>query len=321
MRAITCLGSIVFSLAATGAVQSAVLRVAGDSATATVRVFDGSTPSATFADATNMSVQLGSVTADAVGNRAFFVGNSAGLQSLYQLNYTSAGQALPQVLDPVYRITHLEWDSGGSPRLLGVAINTSDDTVRLISIVGNTVTDLGMPIANCCVFRSGVSAFRSTDDSLYLIGRRSTDTQDQFFRFTMNPPALAQSVAIPPDLSVNEIVVNASGSVLGLAYSAVAEVTLLFGTDAALNISTLGSGMSDCCFVMAGASALDANNNRLITLGPGIAGLAFNPPRLWSFTLGTGAISDGMTPFIAAGLFVDNTSILDAGVLFGDGFE
>jgi hypothetical protein len=303
--------------------SAAMLRVAVDEATQNVRVFDGVDASAAFANAATMSVQTGTVTADAASNRAFFIGNSAGAQSLYQLLYTTNAEALPQALATTLRVTHMEIDASGATRLLGAAIDPADDSVKLIalSVPGATVTNLGMPIVDCCVFRIGVSAFRSSDDSLYFVGRRSTDTQDHLFRFTMNPPSLAQAVAIPVDLSVNELVVNAGGQLLGLAYSTAAAATKVFTSDAALNLTLLGSGVSDCCFVMAGSAALNTSLSTLVTLGPGIAGLAFNAPRQWSFNIGSGAISDGMTPLNGAGLFFDTNSILIGDVLFASGFE
>ncbi len=300
-----------------------VLRVASDEATQRVRVFDGADESAAFADATSMAMQAGTVTADTFSNRAFFIGNSASGQSLYQLGYTTTGQALPQALATTLRITHLEIDLSGSTRLLGAAIDPADDSVRLISVSvpGAAVTDLGMPAAGCCVFRTGVSAFRNSDDSFYFVGRRSTDIQDHLFRFTMNPPTLAQAVPVPDDLSVSELIVNASGQLLGLAYSTAAQATKVVTSDAALNITPLGSGVSDCCFVMAGSTALNASVNALFTLGPGIAGLSPNPPRQWSFNVASGAISDGMTATNGAGLFFDTTPILILDVLFANGFE
>jgi hypothetical protein len=304
-----------------GIASAAVLRVANDETEQRIRVYDGDTASSAYADASNVGIQLGSVTADSVGNRVFFIGNSSGAQSLYQLNYASTQQALPQPLSSTLRITHLEWDASGSTRLLGVAIDPVDDSVRLVSMQGSVVTDLGMPESDCCTFRSGVSAFRSSDDSLFLVGRRSTDAQDQLFRFTMNPPALAQAVAIPADISVLELDLSGGGSLIGLAHSEVAAATKIFAADAALNLTLLGSGRADCCFVIAASAAFDTGSDDLVALGPTIAGLQPNPPLQWRFDLASGAIGDGVTPVNGAGLFVDATSIVDISVLFEDGFE
>ncbi len=304
-----------------GATLAGVLRVANDESTQKLHVYDGVNASSAHADSANMGVQVGSVTADNGGNRVFFIGNSAGIQSLYQLNYITTQQALPQLLSTDFRVTHLEWDASGPTRLIGVAIDPVDDSVELISLQGSTVTVLGMPEVECCVFRAGVSAFRSSDDSLFLVGRRSSDTQDQLFRFTMNPPALVQVVAIPIDLSVGELDLAAGSTLIGLAYSQAAEATRVFTSDAALNLTTLGSGMADCCFVLAGSTAFDVRLNTLHMLGAGIAGLQPNPSRQWAFELGSGAISEGVVAVDGVGLFPDATPIVDAGVLFEDGFE
>lgn len=303
-------------------VAAGVLRVAGDAATQRVNVYEGTLASAAFADATSLGIQVGTVTADIVNNRAFFIGNSAGAQSLFQLNYTATTQALAQPLSTTLRITHLEWDSSGSPRLVGAAIDPADASAKLIAIVGASVTDLGFADANCCVLRSGVSAFRSSDDSLFLVGRRSTDLQDQLFRFTLSPVAMAQAVAIPMDLRVSELQVNAGGQLLGLAHSTAAAATLLFTADGALTLTTLGSGMSTCCFVMAGSAALDSVANVFVTLGPSLTSAAPNPTTLWSFNTASGAIGNDPTALVGAGLFFDTTPILVAGsMLFSDGFE
>ena len=312
--------SIIAMLASLPVAQVAagVLRVASDESGRRVRVFDGTTGSAASADATLMTVQAGTVSADPLGNRVFFIGNQASAQSLYQLNYTTTNEASPLNLPATQRITHMEWDGSGSARLLGVAIDPSDDSVGFVSIVAGVVTDLGMPTAACCVFRIGVSAFRASDDSLFLVGRRSADSEDQLFRFTMNPLALAQVVAIPVDLRVSELNVNNSGQLVGLAWSEAAAATRAFTTDAALTISLLGSGIGNCCFVMAGAAAIDAGNNTLATLGPDLGGLQ---PRPWTFDLATGAINDGFIAVGGAGLFFDTTAIVDVSVLFADSFE
>ncbi len=300
---------------------AAVLRVANDEAEQRIRVFDGVTASSAYADASNVGIQLGSVTADSVGNRVFFIGNSGGVQSLYQLNYTTTQQALPQPSNITLRITHLEWDGSGSTRLLAVAIDPVDDSVSVVSVLGSTEIELGVLEPGCCIFRAGVSAFRSSDDSLFMVGRRGTDTQDQLFRFTMNPLALAQVVAIPSDISILELAISGSGSLIGLAHSEVAAATKVFTSDTALNVTLLGNGRSDCCFVMTASAAFDVIANDLITLGPTIAQLQPNPPLQWRFNLASGAIGDGMTAASGAGLFVDTTPIIDISVLFEDGFE
>lgn len=301
--------------------DAAILRVAREEITQTIRVFDGDTYSLAQVEAGNLGVQVGTVTADPVNDRAFFIGNSSGSQTLYQLRYIGSSKEEPLPIPAGLRISHLEWDASGSLRLVGVASDTTDDSVTLVSIAGTTVSDLGMPSADCCTFRAGVSAFRASDDSLFLVGRRTTDTVDQLFRFTMNPPALAQVVSIPADLSVNELVVNAGGQLLGLAYSNAAAATLLFNTDAGLNITTVGSGMSDCCFVLAGSIAIDTGSNAIVSLGPGIAGMQPNPPQQWSFDLGSGAILPGMVATSGAGLFFDGGTIAGDSLLFQDGFE
>jgi hypothetical protein len=286
-----------------------------------IKVFDGATGSAAYADAATMAIQVGTVAADPVGNRVFFIGNSGASQGIYRLDYTTTQVAVPTAFPPALRATHLEWDSSGTQRLVGVALATADESSRLFVVQGSVTTDLGMPETDCCTFRAGVSAFRASDDSLFLVGRRGTDVVDQLFRFTMNPLALAQAVAVPVDLTVDELNISSGGGLIGLAWSATAEATQAFTANAGLALTTLGSGMTDCCFVMAGASAVDTATNSLITLGPGTVTATPNPPRLWTFNLGSGSVMDGMAPIRGAGLFVDATPILDDSVLFLDGFE
>lgn len=301
--------------------SAAVLRVAVDEASQRIQVFDGATASTAFVDASATSVQVGSVTADPSGNRVFFIGNRAGEQSIFQINYTTSQQALPQPWDPAFRITHMEWDASGSARLVGVAIRLSDDSATFVKVESNSGIDLGMPEPGCCTFRAGVSAFRSTDDSFFLVGRRATDTQDHLFRFTMNPLALAQVVPIPDDVTVTELDLFGGASLIGLGYSAAAAATKVFTTDAALTITLLGSGASNCCFVMAGSAARDTSTNQLVTLGPQNAEIQPNSPRQWGFSLSSGAIFEGMTDTNGVGLFFDTTPIFSVPVLFADGFE
>jgi len=323
MKILRVPGIATFLIASTlgTAAPAAVLRVANGESDQRIRVFDGDTASSASAGGDDIGIQVGSVTADIAGHRVFFIGNAGAAQALYELRYATTQTAMPQALPGALRITHLEWDASTTPRLVGVAIDTVTDNARLVTVSGTTVADLGMPAADCCVFRAGVSAFRAADDSLYLVGRRDTDVVDQIFRFGLTPPALVEAAAVPADLSILELAIDASGQLIGLAYSATADVTKAFTTNAALTIDMLGSGLEDCCFANAGMVALDAAAHRLHVLGPGIAGVRPNPSWAWSFDLDAGTIDGGFLARSGAGLFVDATPIVPDSVLLADGFE
>jgi hypothetical protein len=301
--------------------HAGILQLRHDESIQRLRVYDGDSGSAVSQSSVGSGVQIGSVSADAFGDRVFFVANTAGAQTLYSLGYGAAGGVEQAALGADLRVTHLEWDGSGIARIVGIAVDTSVDAPLLVSFEAGTLVPLGMPVADCCRFRSAVSAYRASDDSLFLVGRVDGEVQDRIFRFTVGAVPSATSAPIDADLELVELSVASDGQLYGLGHSRAAALTRLVAFDAALQAEIRGPGVSGCCLVLAGSSAIDPASAELVVLGSASTGPAPNPLRLWRFNLGSGAIVDTGTPAAAVGLFYDASAIVPGGDLFSDGFE
>ena len=315
------LTGLVLAFASLSTLQAGVLQLRHDESTQRLRVYDGDSGSAVSQSSIGRGVQIGSVTADAFGDRVFFVTNSADAQTLYSLGYGAASGVEQAALGAGLRVTHLEWDGSGVPRVVGVAIDSVDDTPQLVSFQGGTLLSLGMPLADCCRFRSAVSAYRASDDSLFLVGRIDGEVQDRIFRFSMGAVPNATSAPIDADLELVELSVASDGQLYGLGHTRASAVTRVVAFDAALQAEIRGRGVSNCCLVLAGSSTIDPVSAELVALASSITGPGPNPLRLWRFSLATGAILDTVTPTTAVGLFYDASAIVPGGDLFSDGFE
>ena len=219
------------------------------------------------------------------------------------------------------RATHLEWDGSGTPRIVGAAIDRATQASVLVAFQAGSLSSLGMPLADCCRFRGGVSAFRASDDSLFLVGRLASETQDRVFRFTLGATVTAASAPLDADLEIVELALASNGQLFGLGRSRSAALTRVVAFDDALVAGIRGAGLSDCCFVLAGSGTIDPAAGAFVALGSSTSGVAPNPQRLWRFDLATGAILDTGTPVTGVGLFYDASAITPGGDLFSDGFE
>ncbi|MCX7556969.1 hypothetical protein OS187_09080 [Xanthomonadaceae bacterium JHOS43] len=308
---------VVVPALASGA-QAAVFSLSHDEAAQRLRVYDDSgIGSAASLPSVGLGVQVGSVTADATGNRVFFVTNKGDEQTLHAISYGLVSGVESAALPDGLRVTHLEWDGSGTQRLVGVGLRIADEAATLIRFQGGELVDLGMPQFDCCTFRAGVSAYRASDDSLFLVGRVDGENRDRIFRFGLGAVPTVASVLLDADLAVLELAVAGSGQVFGLAYSASIDRTRLVAFDALLNVEIRGTGVEGCCFVLAGSSAIDPVAGDWVVAGTGASGVS----SLWRFALASGAVIDGITTISAVGLFHDATTVTPGSELFGDGFE
>jgi hypothetical protein len=312
--------SLLLGLAA-GSAHAGVLRLAHDDTGTRLRVFDGATGSTAALDGTVLGVQVGSVSADTVGDRVFFVSQSGGEQVLHALHYGASAALERAALPPDLRVTHLEWDGSGIPRLVGIGVDAATDTTNLVQFRDGALTSLGMPLADCCSLRAGVSAFRASDDRLFVVGRVAGDTSDRLFRFDLGAVPAVASAPIDADLMVLELTVGADGEVFALAISETDERTRLVAIDAALNLTPRGDGVDDCCTIVTGSSTIDSLEASLVAIGSSIGASGPDRDRLWRFDLATGAIVEDATATPAVGLFHDVGAIVAGGELFTNGFE
>lgn len=312
---------LLLLLAASSPARAGVLLLANDEATQRLRVYDGATASAVAQSSIGLGVQVGSISADAAGDRVFFVANDGSEQRLFSLAYGAPGGVRQAPLPAGLRVTHLEWDGSGTPPLVGVANDAASDAAVLVAFQAGELTSLGMPLPGCCRFRAGVVAFRASDDSLYLVGRLDGEEQDRLVRFSFGPVPSASSALIDADLEIVELATAPDGNVHGLGYSRMAGLTRLVAFDASLQAAIRGAGLDGCCRIVAGASAVDPENAALVAIGTSTLDGSSGTTRLWMFDLATGAVLDTGVPVFAAGLFHDSTAITAGGDVFADGFE
>lgn len=312
---------MLFALAAPSLAGAGVLLLANDESTQRLRVYDGTNGSAVAQSSLGLGVQIGSLSADAFGDRVFFVGNGGAQQTLFSLDYGATGGVEQATLPSEWRVSHLEWDGSGAPRLVGIALDATTDAPVLVAFQSGSLASLGMPLADCCTFRAGASAFRASDDSLFVIGRLDGETQERLIRFTLGAVPSASSALIDSDLHVVELAIAPNGDLYGIGRSLGAELTRLVAFDASLQATLRGAGMADCCEIVAGASVVDPDSADLVAIGSATSQVSPNPRRFWRFDLATGAILDTGTAVLAAGLFHDATTIAAGGDLFADGFE
>jgi hypothetical protein len=263
------------------------------------------------------AVQVGSVAADTVNHRVFFLANHAGgTADLYTFGY-GAGTSVSSVpIGGAARISHLAYDAAHA-RLVGLTSRDDQgvDVVTIAPATGNVVV-AGSPGPTCCTLRAGVSAYQSASSILYAVGRRSTDTSDHLLAFSVDAGTLQNAW----DLGTEQIAqLVAEGSTL-YALSSVRNTTALrvgtFALTPAFQFNAIGSGADDCCFVLAGSATIDHANNALVALtrASGTSGIF----SIRKFSLSSGNATTGST-LQAMGLFEDSAVLFDR--IFADGFE
>jgi hypothetical protein len=308
----------LLALACATPALAAVLALAPTTRGANLHVVDVATHNSTALEATACcAVQSGSVAVDATNHRVFFLANHAGAGAdLYTYGYGGVASVSSVATSTAQHITHLVYDAANT-RLLGFAANDAGG-VDMVTLTPNTgtVAISGALGPTCCTLRAGVIAYQSGTGTLYAVGRRSTDTNDQLLAFSARYGTLQNA----RDLGNERIAqLLADGSTLyALSYAQDTKLlrpgTLAFAP--AFQFNVIGAGTSDCCFVLAGSAAIDHTNNTLVALTR--ASSTSGPFATRAFSLSTGNVTLGST-LQAMGLFEDTAVLFDR--IFADGFE
>jgi len=283
-----------------------------------LHVVDVATHNSTALEITSCcAVQAGSVAVDAGNHRVFFLANHAGgAADLYTFGYGGVAAVNSVPTSSAEHVTHLVYDAANA-RLLGFAASAGGgtDVVRITPGTG-TVVVAGALGPTCCTLRAGVIAYQPGTGTLYAVGRRSTDTNDQLLTFASANGTLQNARDLGNE-RIAQLIVDGS-TLYALSYAQDTKLlrpgTLTLAPS--LQFNAIGAGTSDCCFVLAGSAAIDHANNALVALtrSSSISG----PFAVRSFSLSTGNVVVGST-LQAMGLFEDSAVLFDR--IFADGFE
>lgn len=262
------------------------------------------------------AIANGSATFDTLGNRAFFIAQTAGAGELVSFNYVTGAQSRLPLSGP-YRVTHLEYDAG-SGLLLALARDEVDDRLVMASINPLTaqLTVRATLLEPCCELKTGVSALLpGSPTRLLAVGRSGGAESLLSFNFTSNVgPSLS---ALPAGLRLAELAVHpVSGLLFGLGLDETTGNThaVAFGAAPGFATSLIGTGSSDCCFVLAGSATIDRLDNSLAVLGQGSG----DSPRVQRFSLADGSRTQGVG--LQAHALLEDFGVRFGG-LFADGFE
>jgi hypothetical protein len=305
--------AILLTFAATH-VDAAVLALA-PTAKGNLHVTDTATGNSTVLEAVACcAVQTGSVAADTGNHRVFFIANRTDGADLYAFAYGVSASLNSHPLSNGQRVTNLAYDSAHS-RLVGLAV-TDANAVDVITVAPNTgtVTVTGTLGASCCTLRAGVGAYSVTSGIFYAVGKRTGDTNDHLLAIAVDTSTLVNAYDLGSE-RVGQLVVD---GVLLYALSTNGTVMRpgVFGFAPAFAFAPIGTGTSDCCFVLAGAAAIDHATNRLTALTR--ASSASGPFVVRAFSLSSGAVTIGKA-MTAMGLFEDSATLFDR--IFADSFE
>ena len=217
-------------------------------------------------------------------------------------------------------------------RLVGVVADpTGVAAASVFTVSTNAGAAFGVPayvdaVAGCCQFTSGIAAWRASTQELFLVGRRSGDTEDQLLRFDVgvSGPSMPDAYPIAGGDRVAALAIDAStGTLYALARSAMDFTYLASVTWSApgspASFAAIGSAPSGCCYIAAGQATIDG--------APGARALFAltrdtNTPaamRLSRFDFSSGnpvVVNAAMQGY---GLWTDPVAMLDR--IFADGFD
>jgi len=296
----------IFALAHDEAANATVIRNTGTAVDSTARV------------AACCEIANGSPTFDVLGNRAFFIAQATTGAELVSFNYgTGASSRLP--LGAPYRVTHMEYDAG-SGQLLALARDVVSDALVMAAINPLTaqLTVRALMVVPCCTLKIGISVMSGSGNAQMLVIGRAAGSEDALLIFNFNTNTGPTEVALPANLRITDLERHPlNANVYGFAHAVDTGLgrAFLLGPAPTFTPALLGAGHAGCCFVQAGASAIDRVNNELVLIGRESAG---SPPSLQRFNLNSGARSSGIA-LTAHALFEDFGLQFDR--LFSDGFE
>jgi len=261
------------------------------------------------------AIQTGTVTADKANHRVFFIAADGGVEQLYTFVYGIPASVDSLGLSNGQRVTHLVYD----PVHLRFAALVADDAggvdPAIVSMFGR-VAVTGTLGPDCCSLRAGVAAYDAAADLFYAVGRRTTDSTDQLFAFSITQGTLLASYPLGSE-SVSTLLLH-GGVLYALSYDAATDAlraaTITFTPGFAL--TPIGSGAAGCCFVLAGSAALDHARNTLVALTR--SSTTIEPFAIRSFSLADGTVTQGFA-LAANGLFEDTVPLSDR--IFADDFE
>jgi hypothetical protein len=307
--------AIVLALA--GAQTNAAVLALAPTAKGNLHVVDTSSGNSTVLETVSCcAVQTGSVAADTINHRVFFIANRSDGADLFAFAYGASPSLTSHPVSLGQRVTHLAYDAANA-RLVGLAVTDAGavDVIALSPTTG-TVTVIGTLGASCCTLRAGVGAYAAASGIFYAVGKRAIDTNDQLLAISVATATLANAYDIG-DERVGQLVVDGS-TLYALSYSQSGAVmrpgTFTFAPTFAFH--PIGAGTSDCCFVLAGSAAIDHAANRLTALTRSSS--ASGSFVIRSFSLSSGAVTVGKA-LTAMGLFEDSATLFDR--IFADSFE
>ena len=258
----------------------------------------------------------GSATFDTLGNRAFFIAQTAAGAELVSFNYLSGAQSRLPLSGP-YRVTHMEYDPA-SGQLLALARDTVDERVVMVGIQPLTgQISLRASLAEpCCELKTGVSVLLPGSPTRVLAVGRSGG-EESLLSFDFSAGTGPSAIALPAKLRVAELAVHpASALLFGVGFNEDTGLShaIAFGAGPGFTPTLIGAGSNDCCFVLAGSAAIDRMGNSLAVLGQGSGGA----PRVQRFSLFDGSRSEGIE--LQAHALLEDFGVRFGG-LFADGFE
>jgi hypothetical protein len=305
--------AIVLTFAATH-IDAAVLALA-PTAKGNLHVTDTASGNSTVLETVSCcAVQAGTVAADTVNHRVFFVANRSNGADLYAIAYGASASLTSHPLSNGQRVTNLIYDTAHS-RLVGLAV-TDARALDVITVAPNTgtVTVTGTLGASCCSLRAGVGAYSAASGIFYAVGKRTGDTNDHLLAITVATSTLANAYDLSSE-RVGQLVVD--GAMLyALSTSGTVMRPGVFSFAPTFAFTPIGPGTSDCCFVLAGSATIDHATNRLAALSR--ASSTSGPFVVRAFSLSSGAVTLGKA-ITAMGLFEDSATLFDR--IFANAFE
>lgn len=333
-----CAGTLLAS--AMGCAQAGVLTLSRATDTrAIVRdaVSGGATLNALDSPQDRLLIGSGTVAADAAHDLLYVAANPdpAGATppataSLIVGSYSAAtAPALSLAAPAGYYFAAVVFDAPRSS-LIGAladptgALATQVFTAETVNGAGLGPLKINDTASGCCRLASGIAAWRSGVQELFLVGRRAGDTEDQLLRFDLaGGIALPDAYPIAGESVVALAVDPLDDSLYGVARTAMGVthlVRITYGTAGnAATLSAIGSTPAACCYVALGAATVDVDNSGRALFALTRAADAPAAMQLTRFDLVSGANTVVNTAVEGYALWTDAAATLDR--IFADDFE
>ena len=262
-------------------------------------------------------IAAGASARDAANNRHWIGGVDGGADVIYRFDQN--GDRISLVLPEGHRVVALAFFNLRD-QLVALLHDRTLDRLVLQRYAGGTGSFLSTTVvANSTgsQWRAGVSTWSESRRAFLVIGRRSIDATAGLL--SIGASGQAEYFASPDAESVQALAADpANGNIFALRHIASTKTTVLQQitlSDANAAFAAIGSGESDCCFVLAGTAVIDGGQFRAFAYPIGSV-----TPALYRFDLATGSASPLPTTAPSAGLHVDAALPITT-FLFRDGFE